>query len=323
MRRITSIVAMTAALFVIGASAAIAAEFEIPIDTVVRAPEGSITPLTTVETPEELVGAECQGVAEATNQDSVHPNNDLIISSAGTSVTLVDVERAPGVTTVAAGTITLGPTVSVALEMGEDEVFSGGLVIVIDTNCQIPTTTTPTEPPAPAIVIEKTANPERFGFDGIGGFTIEVTNPGPLDLFNIEVTDDVALAVDPSSNCPNDDIPDLKVGESYAYDCTIGNLDTSTLFTNVATVIGEGPNGTPVTDTDEATVLPPVLNTTITQAPTTTVAPTTTQATGETLPDTGPAEDLRNFAVIGLGLLLGGAAALGSAAYIGRMREER
>lgn len=134
MKRIRVIVALTAALLALGSSVALAAIFEIPIDTVVYAPEDSITRLETVDTPPDLIGASCVGVAVAANQTSVHPGNDLIISSGGTSVVLEDVERAPGTTTPASGELTLGEQVTVDLRMGPDEVFSGGLVIIIDDN---------------------------------------------------------------------------------------------------------------------------------------------------------------------------------------------
>ena len=312
MKRMAIIVAALATLTVIGTSSAFGAEFVIPIDTVVRADEGSITLLETETTPSELVGSTCVGIAVAGNQESVHPNNDLIIASGGASVVLEDVEREPNVVTDATGSITLGETVSVSLRMGPDEVFSGGLLIEIGGNCTpvtttttpAPTTTTtlgstttvPGEPPA-VIEIVKDATPERYGADGIGNFTITVTNPGPVDLTMVRVTDDIALAQDPTSDCANPALPDLAVGESFTYQCTVGGLDGVSPFTNEATAIGKPPTGPEVTDTDTATVVPPVQNTTITQAPTTSEAPPTTETTESTLPVTGfDTEQVRGFA---------------------------
>ena len=330
MKRIALLVAMLSTLFAVASSPALAVEFVIPLDTVVRAPEGSITELTVADTPPELIGNTCVGVAEAENQESVHPGNNLIIASGGTQAILYDVERAPNATTPASGEVTLGPTVTVSLQMGPDEVFSAGLVIIIGVNCTPPTTTTSstttttTEPPTtttapeepmPQIIIEKTANPVEYGEDNIADFIIKVTNPGPVDLTQVRVTDDIALSVDPNSDCPNPNVPDLAVGESYEYECSVANMDGVSPWENEATAIGVGPNEKEVTDTDTAIVTPPVLNTSITA---------TTEAPGETLPVTGvPFERVRGSAFAGIAFFIGGIALLGGAALIGRLREER
>jgi uncharacterized repeat protein (TIGR01451 family) len=318
-----------AALFVIGVPIARANVIEISIDTVVKAEEGSITVLATVDTPPDLIGMSCVGAAEATNQPSVHPGNDLIVASGDDSIVLEDVEREPDVVTTSEALLTLGPTVTVSLRMGPDELFSGGLVFTIG-EC-IPPTTTTTEPtttttqptttstqaPGPTILIEKLANPAEYGVDGIGHFTIRVTNVGPVGLTNVRVTDDVALAVDPASDCPNPDIVDLAMGEYHEYDCTVANLDGVSPFANEATATGKGPDGTEVTDTDDAVVFPPVLATTITQPPPTTAPP-------PTLPNTGvPYERVRGTSLAGFAFVVGGIALLSAAALIGRLQVQQ
>ena len=340
LKRILTPLAAIVVLFVIGVPLARAAAFEIVIDTVVTAGEGSITVLATADTPPDLVGFSCAGVAQATNQPSVHPGNDLIVASGDDSIVLQDVEREPGAVTTVEALLTLGPTVNVALRMGPDEVFSGGLVFTIGectppttttepattttepattttepaTTTTEPATTTTTQTPGPAIVIEKLADPEEYGDDGIGHFTIRVTNPGPVDLTNVSVTDDIALAVDPASDCPNPDIPDLAVGEYHEYDCGVANLDGVSPFTNEATATGTGPDGTEVTDTDDAVVFPPVLATTITQPP-----PTTTPL--PTLPVTGISFGLvSGFSMAASVFFVVGIALLGATMLIGRLR---
>jgi uncharacterized repeat protein (TIGR01451 family) len=242
---------------------------------------------------------------------------------------LEDVERAPGVVTTAKTLITLASTVTVSLRMGPDEVFSGGLVFTIGECVPTTTTTTTTKPPTtttslvsttstqapgPVIVIEKLADPAEYGDDGIGYFTIRVTNPGPVDLTNVNVTDDIAIAIDPVSDCSEPDIPDLAVGDHHQYDCSVANLDGVSLFTNEATATGTGPDGTETTDTDDAVVFPPVLATTITRPPPTT-EPT------PTLPNTGvPYEKVRGVSVAGFAFLVGGIALLSAATLIGRIR---
>lgn len=194
--------------------------------------------------------------------------------------------------------------------------------------CTITNTFTP---PTPSIDIVKTATPEFYGRDGIGTFTITVTNDGPVPLTDVRVTDDRAIAIDPSSTCARP-VKDLAVDETVTFTCTIANLDFDgfQIFENEATAIGRGPDGTEVTDTDVATVFP-ILDTTVTTvaptttlAPVTTAGPTTTSATSETLPVTGISdEQIRGFGFAGLALLLAGVALLGGAALVGQYRKHQ
>lgn len=130
----------TLALIVVGlmvagmaatAAAATVYNIVIPIDTVVRAPEGSITELATSTVPEEALGQQCSVVAHAANQRSVHPGNDLIVVSGSSQVVIPDVEGSPNTTIEATGTLTLGSSIVVSLQMGEDEVFSAGFDVVL------------------------------------------------------------------------------------------------------------------------------------------------------------------------------------------------
>ncbi|REK39850.1 MAG: DUF11 domain-containing protein [Actinobacteria bacterium] len=106
-------------------------DLSIPIDTTIHAPVGSETLLATVETG-DLEGLECSVSADATNQTSVHPGNDLVVASGSSSVVLEDVESVPGGTIEADGVLTLGSTVTVTLIMGEDHTFSAGITVLID-----------------------------------------------------------------------------------------------------------------------------------------------------------------------------------------------
>lgn len=116
----------------------------IPIDSDVRAPAGSETVLEQIEIAQEFVGATCEVSAVADNNSSVHPGNDVIISSGGSSVVLLDVEGFAGKVTEARGVLVLGPTASVTLLMGPDERFSAGLFIIECDGGPITTTTTTT-----------------------------------------------------------------------------------------------------------------------------------------------------------------------------------
>ena len=300
MKRLVTVLAVAVTLVVATASAASAADIDIPIDTVVRAPEGSLTLLETVDTPADLIGWTCTGFARAQNQDSVHPDNDLIVNTGDTNVVLTDVEGSAAKVTTAEGTVTVGPTISVTLHMGPDEVFSAGIVVELELNC--------TEPPQPAVEIVKTANSEFYSAEGVATFTIKVTNPGPVDLIDVKVLDEDAITMDPESDCERA-IGDLAVGESVEYECTVSGLDGVSPFDNEAIVIGTDKNGTSVTDNSSATVFPQVLGTTVapTTVPPTTQAPASTEAT---LPVTGvETEGLAIGGIIavllGLGLLWG------------------
>ncbi len=119
-------------------------EVSIPITTViVNAPAGSVIVLETVEVPAAFVGQPCLVLAASANPDSVHLNNDLVVSSGGSSVTLSDVEGVSGGNVVASGTLQLGPDIVVSLVMGPDGVFSAGMDVVVDCTPEETTTTTP------------------------------------------------------------------------------------------------------------------------------------------------------------------------------------
>jgi len=319
MRRLFTISLMATALVVVTAPLASASDgFTIPINTLVKAAPGSLTVLAEVATPEDHVGDICVGVAVAANGRSVHPGNDLIIESGGTSATLEDVEETADKVTTAMGAITLGATVKVTLDMGNSGVFSGGLLVAFDGKC--------TPPPAPNIQIEKAHVAEQY-VGNSAQWTIKVTNPGPVDLVDVNVTDDLAALLDPGSDCVRF-IGDLAVDGVVEYECTISGLDGASIYDNTATVVGTGPNGTQVTASASSSVFPlqdTVVTTTVapatTVAPTTTHAPGTTSAPGETLPVTGiDGAQAQGFGIAGLVLLLVGIVLLGGSAVIGQRK---
>jgi hypothetical protein len=326
MKRLISMFSLAAMLVILVAPSALAAPaLVIPIDTWIEAPAGSFVHLATVETPPELIGASCLGLAVAENGSSVHPNNDIIIETGGTTAVLEDVEGTSGKVTSSVGVVTLGPEVTLTLHMGDHGQFSGGLVVAIDVNCTPPTTL---PPPVPEIGIVKSADVE-FYVNNTGEFTIDVTNTGPVPLHDVHVTDAYAVAIDPGSDCPAV-IGDLAVGETSTYSCTIAGLDGVSSYDNVAIAIGTGPLGTEVTATDNAQVFPIKDVTVTTQAPPTTQAPVTTQAPGttsapaETLPVTGINGDaMEGFGVAGVILVMGGIVLLSGAALVGQRRTDR
>jgi hypothetical protein len=141
MRKLLMLVALavTGALLIPGTAVAQEPIITIPINRV--ADESGV--LATAPVPAELQGSRCNVQAEAENQSSVHPGNDLIVASGSDSVTLFDVEREAGALTTASGDLTLGSEVTVSLSLGPDGIFSGGIIVTIG-SCETPTTTTPT-----------------------------------------------------------------------------------------------------------------------------------------------------------------------------------
>ncbi len=138
---------------VIGTSSSAGAQefvlVSVPVGTVVRGPAGSLNLIAEVAPPADLVGMTCTARSEAENQESVHPDNNIIVGSNGSQIVIPNIESAPGQITPGTGELTLGATVRVELELGPDGVSSGGFVVVLD--CQPTTTTTtttiPTTPP--------------------------------------------------------------------------------------------------------------------------------------------------------------------------------
>ena len=143
MRRYVGVAAFAVAVAGLAATPAGAQDhpsFDIPLDTVVRGDEGSEHLLETASVPEEDHGRGCDVVVAGENNNSVHPNNDIIVTSGDSSVEVLDVEREPEAVTEATGTLTLGEEITVSLRLGSDGVFSGGLIVTVD--CPVPPTPT-------------------------------------------------------------------------------------------------------------------------------------------------------------------------------------
>ncbi len=103
--------------------------------------------LSTQNVPESLVGGTCDVVVAGENNGSVHPDSDIIVTSANT-VTVLDVEREANVGNIPAdGPLTLDTAVTVSVQLGADGVFSGGtLAVTFDCTAPPPPTTTTTPP---------------------------------------------------------------------------------------------------------------------------------------------------------------------------------
>jgi hypothetical protein len=260
------------------------------------------------------------------------PNDGRNFSNAGGSGVFTTIFGGVDYTLAEAGGPADYTAGSWSCSINEGAAATGSSINLSNGQSAVCTITNTFTPPTPSIDIVKTATPEFYGSDGVGTFTITVTNDGPVPLTDVQVTDARAIAIDPTSTCARP-VKDLAVDEKVTFTCTIANLDYAgrQIFENEATAIGTGPYGTEVTDTDVATVYP-ILDTTVTtEAPTTTttiaatttIAPTTTSASSETLPVTGIAnEHIRGLGFTGLALLLAGLVILGGATLVGQYRKE-
>jgi hypothetical protein len=130
----------------------------VPIDTFVQAGEGEVVQLVSVPVDSELVGATCSWEFHATNQESVHPGNDLILSTGGNDTVVPGVEDAPGQVLDVSGSFQLGETLTVSLRMGPDQVFSAGLSVeVLCESDVVPATATTTPAPTSTTPVPTTA----------------------------------------------------------------------------------------------------------------------------------------------------------------------
>jgi hypothetical protein len=120
-------------------------------------------------TPAHLVGSECSVTVDTTNNDSVHPGNNLIVASGGSQATLADVEREGGVHTTASQQVTLGPDVTVTIVLGSgdtDPLQTSSVSGTATFTCAPPPTTLPvTTTTAPPTVPPPTVAPDSSAPD--------------------------------------------------------------------------------------------------------------------------------------------------------------
>lgn len=131
----------------------------IDTNTIVRANEGSITQVASVDVAAEAIGQKCTAVSQAQNPGSEHPNNDFLVDSGSSQIVIPDVEAVSGGSSNGIGVLDLGSQVTVSLRMGSDEVFSGGFDVIL--TCEtVETTTTTTVETTTTIVAETTTTAE-------------------------------------------------------------------------------------------------------------------------------------------------------------------
>jgi hypothetical protein len=148
---------LTALSLVVGLVLAMPASANMTIDfdfdSVIRGEEGSVTQLAERTVDADDVGQTCLMAAVAENQVSVHPGNDLIVSTGDSQAVILGVEDEANGGTSERYAITLGDTVVVQLRFGPDAISSLGFTLDLDCDTPVdqfgtvttivPTTVTP------------------------------------------------------------------------------------------------------------------------------------------------------------------------------------
>ena len=200
----------------------------IPI-TVVRGDPGSvhlIDPPGVVPVAPDRVGLTCLVGAESTNQGSVHPNTDLIVTSGGTSVVIPDVEREAGGVIFGEGLLILGETAQIEVRLGIDGVFSGGFAVglcreIIETCGD------------PALSIGVAPADQQVAAGGDANFDVTVTNTGDEPFLSVDVDSSIA-ACDSS-------IGAMALGAQSSYTCTATDVTEDLAATFAAAAAGQDP----------------------------------------------------------------------------------
>lgn len=118
---------------------------------------GTIVEVANVEVPADLVGQTCLATLHIQNNGSIHPENDLIVTTAGESFVFENYEKTAGQSTLGSGEIEMGENVLVELKFGTTGRTSGEFVITFD--CEEPPPETTTTTVAPEITVPETTVP--------------------------------------------------------------------------------------------------------------------------------------------------------------------
>ena len=119
------------------------------------------------------------------------------------------------------------------------------------------TSSVPLDPPAPQLVLDKTASPTQVSAAGeVITYTFSVSNPGNVTLTNISVIDPKAglSAITCTPPAPFSLASGATATCTATYTVTQADIDGGNAITNLATAAGDY-DGTPITDTDGSAVI--------------------------------------------------------------------
>ena len=115
----------------------------IDFDDVVFAPAGSLVPVGSVAVASDLQGRTCRTSVITANQSSIHPENDLLLTTGGSTARIEDVEDFTNGTNSWLVDLTLGSTIDMSVEMGPDGISSLGFTVEVDCSEPLVGTTAP------------------------------------------------------------------------------------------------------------------------------------------------------------------------------------
>lgn len=165
MKRLTFL-AFVVGLIALATPSIAQSSFTIELSGILVGTPGQIRPITSEPVDPSLVGSVCTGVGQTENNASVHPNNDLFISTGGSTVEVPNVEDEPGKIVPMSGTATLGETIDFSIRFGPDGITSLGITLTFEcapaattttTTTATTTTTTTTVPPETTTTTEPPA----------------------------------------------------------------------------------------------------------------------------------------------------------------------
>lgn len=138
------VVAVLCAMLVFTAGAD-AQDLVVPSYGVVRGEEGETVTVGSKSVPAALVGRECDLRLAGENNESIHPGNDLTVSTGSDSYTFADIESVAFGAGAVDGKMVLGETITLTLTFGPDGITSGGYAAAY--TCDSPPSTTVAPPP--------------------------------------------------------------------------------------------------------------------------------------------------------------------------------
>ena len=132
-RRFVGVVSATTLLFALAGVAPVSAAERVHLDIgVARGEEGSTVELARLEVDAEHVGTTCTVRAHTENQSSVHPGNDLLVTTGDSRAVIADVEAEPDSSRDLSDQVVLGESVVIQLRFGPDQVSSMGYDLEVD-----------------------------------------------------------------------------------------------------------------------------------------------------------------------------------------------
>ena len=119
-------------------------------DRVVYGEEGSTFELAEAAIVADRIGSLCTMRVHAENQFSVHPGNDLLITTGGTQTVIEDIEAEPDADRDLSAGVVLGPVLVVELRFGPHQVSSMGFDLSVDCATTAPVIVEQNPDPCPA-----------------------------------------------------------------------------------------------------------------------------------------------------------------------------